>query len=372
MRVRRGAARAAEVHRAPVVGRTRRGAGDGDRHAAHGVDRRGGTGHPACERRSRTISARIASAISSACGRGCPARPGCAACAPRSSRRSGEHGPRRRGAARHQPDVGRPRLERASTARPRRRLRGDDDRVVAGARAGHHLEASRPPSVAAGAGPGEGRHHAAARAVRRGKPSAPPDSRCGRSRHREHGRAIGVAPATSSRAAGSRGSRKISSAPPLRHGLPTVRTPSRGRRAVARRDAQQQRLARLQRAQRVQAHRRLRAGPADEALDRAVGEDQRPRRPGARSSARCARHHERLHERDARRLELGGARASRGSITAAAPPSRAASPSTRGRACSGMSMCRTPSGSSASHTALTIAGGEPTVADSPIPFAPIG
>jgi len=38
----------------------------------------------------------------------------------------------------------------------------------------------------------------------------------------------------------------------------------------------------------------------------------------------------------------------------------------------GMSMWVTPSGASASTTALTTAGGEPTVADSPMPFAPIG
>ena len=38
----------------------------------------------------------------------------------------------------------------------------------------------------------------------------------------------------------------------------------------------------------------------------------------------------------------------------------------------GMSMWRTPNGASASQTAFTIAGGEPTVADSPIPFAPSG
>ena len=38
----------------------------------------------------------------------------------------------------------------------------------------------------------------------------------------------------------------------------------------------------------------------------------------------------------------------------------------------GMSMCVTPKGASASTTALTTAGGEPTVADSPMPFAPIG
>ena len=39
---------------------------------------------------------------------------------------------------------------------------------------------------------------------------------------------------------------------------------------------------------------------------------------------------------------------------------------------SGMSACRTPNGLSASTTALTTAGGEPTVADSPTPLAPIG
>ena len=39
---------------------------------------------------------------------------------------------------------------------------------------------------------------------------------------------------------------------------------------------------------------------------------------------------------------------------------------------SGMSAWRTPNGSSASMTALTTAGGEPTVADSPTPLAPSG
>ncbi len=39
---------------------------------------------------------------------------------------------------------------------------------------------------------------------------------------------------------------------------------------------------------------------------------------------------------------------------------------------SGMSACRTPYGLSASSTALTTAAGDPTVADSPTPLAPIG
>lgn len=36
----------------------------------------------------------------------------------------------------------------------------------------------------------------------------------------------------------------------------------------------------------------------------------------------------------------------------------------------GMSACRMPNGASASTTALTVAAGEPTVADSPMPLAP--
>src|ERR1700684_1028668 len=39
---------------------------------------------------------------------------------------------------------------------------------------------------------------------------------------------------------------------------------------------------------------------------------------------------------------------------------------------SGMSACVTPNGASASTTELTTAGGEPTVADSPMPLAPTG
>jgi hypothetical protein len=35
-----------------------------------------------------------------------------------------------------------------------------------------------------------------------------------------------------------------------------------------------------------------------------------------------------------------------------------------------MSACRMPNGASASTTALTVAAGEPTVADSPMPLAP--
>ena len=43
-----------------------------------------------------------------------------------------------------------------------------------------------------------------------------------------------------------------------------------------------------------------------------------------------------------------------------------------GRGAAACRRARTPNGASASTTALTIAGGEPTVADSPMPLAPIG
>ena len=76
------------------------------------------------------------------------------------------------------------------------------------------------------------------------------------------------------RGAGTCGSRKISSAPPLMHGLWTVTAPSiGGALAVAGLDPQQQRLAGLEHVQRVQPHARLGAVAADEALDRAVAED---------------------------------------------------------------------------------------------------
>jgi hypothetical protein len=39
---------------------------------------------------------------------------------------------------------------------------------------------------------------------------------------------------------------------------------------------------------------------------------------------------------------------------------------------SGISACRTPNGASASITAFTAAGGDPAVAYSPAPFAPMG
>ena len=78
-------------------------------------------------------------------------------------------------------------------------------------------------------------------------------------------------------ARGRRGSRKISSAPPLRHGLLTVTSPSRASAAsgVARAGCAAERLAGLQRPQRVQADGGLGAGAADEALDRAVAADDR-------------------------------------------------------------------------------------------------
>ena len=116
---------------------------------------------------------------------------------------------------------------------------------------------------------------------------------------------------------------------------------------LARDDPDQHRLARLQRAQRVQAHRLVRARPADEALDRPVWPHHGPVAGAGDRRARAA-HDDRL---DVRR---------RGHPCSAAHTFAGLS---------GMSTWRTPM---ASITALTTAGGEPTVADSPTPFAPRG
>ena len=100
---------------------------------------------------------------------------------------------------------------------------------------------------------------------------------------------MGVSPITCMRGAGRRGSRKISSAPPLMHGLCTVTAPSiGGALAVAGLDPQKQRLTGLQHVQGVQPHARLGAVAADEALDRAVAEDEAPA-PGWTLAGRPAR-----------------------------------------------------------------------------------
>src|SRR3954447_4228192 len=144
----------------------------------------------------------------------------------------------------------------------------------------------------------------------------------------------------------------------------------RGRLAVAGHDPQEQRLAGLQHARRVQPDRGLRAGAADEALDRAICEDD-----GAVARADARRP---LRAHDDRRDERGPRRDQR--VRSARPLGvrhcgGAAFPfiaSHTRPGVAGMSMWWTPYGSSASITALITHGGDPTVADSPTPFAPSG
>ena len=126
--------------------------------------------------------------------------------------------------------------------------------------------------------------------------------------------AVGVAPTTSTRGAGSTGSRNTSITPPDKHGFWTTTAPSSAVKSIARaalavlgerQDPQQHRLAALQRLQRIGAHAVLGADAADEALDRAVGEHERDiSRLHARRPLHV--HHRRGHERRAFGTELLG------------------------------------------------------------------
>ena len=151
-----------------------------------------------------------------------------------------------------------------------------------------------------------------------------------------------------------------------------IAAPALGRRVL--RQAKQARLAVGQRVERLADDDRLGARAADPALDRAVGVDD-PVRPGP--GRRRPRDRDDRRERE----RLAGLRELRGAREQAAPArlrrGQAVTPFSRRIAqtfCGviGMSMLRTPRCHSASTTALAIAGGAPTVADSPTPFAPIG
>src|SRR5262249_8049014 len=134
--------------------------------------------------------------------------------------------------------------------------------------------------------------------------------------------------------------------------------------ARAREQAQEHGLAGLQRADGVQPHGRLRADAADEPFDRAVAEHDRG------VAGTDARRLGRAHDRRGDERHAGGEQLfhplDKMAHWAGLPFPRIASQTRDG--VHGMSTWRTPR---ASQIALTIAGGEPTVADSPIPLAPI-
>ena len=126
--------------------------------------------------------------------------------------------------------------------------------------------------------------------------------------------------------------------------------------------------------QRLADHDRLAARATDPALDRAVRmDDAVGARPGRRRAGDGDDRRER--ERTAGLAELRSAREQ--AARARLGPRQAVTPLSRRifqTFCGviGMLMFRTPRCHSASTTALAIAGGAPTVADSPTPFAPIG
>src|SRR5262249_59987582 len=110
----------------------------------------------------------------------------------------------------------------------------------------------------------------------------------------------------------------------------------------------------------------LRAGAADPAVQLAVSRDERAVAHACRGGSLDAD-----DSRERKRRPLGSQTAGLDErVHSARPTSFSACQTLSG--VSGMSMLRTPACASASITALTYAAGEPTVADSPTPFAPIG
>ncbi len=151
------------------------------------------------------------------------------------------------------------------------------------------------------------------------------------------------------------------------------------RELLRRSEEQQPRRAFLERAPSLPDDGGLGAGTAQPPANPPVARDQRRRArlPGRRRTTPHHRgEHERLASRGESRRPQRGSRASRSrsvhrpSLQASAPAAWIASQTFAD--VSGMSMFFTPRGWSASITALTYAAGEPTVADSPTPFAPIG
>ena len=174
----------------------------GDGHAADRVDRarrgRAARGVPLGRPPLGAPSRRGSTARSPPrCGRRCRGRPGCApGCAGRRGRRA------------------RPARPRRGSGWPPARRR---------ARPG-----AAPPSA-----PAPRRARARRRRGRRRRPAAAPAPPATSSTSKPSGRSEvgqrlgdGLSPTTSSRGAGTRGSRKISTAPPDRHGLATVTAPS--------------------------------------------------------------------------------------------------------------------------------------------------
>ena len=133
---------------------------------------------------------------------------------------------------------------------------------------------------------------------------------------------------------------------------------------------QQPRRPLLERLQRLSDDRRLGARPAEPAAHLAIRHDERGRALLAgrrRAPPYDGRQHERLSPPGELRRELEDVR-----LQAEMPAFAFSNASHTFADVTGMSMFLTPDGHNASITALTYAAGEPTVADSPTPLAPIG
>ena len=289
--------------------------------------------------RSATISARIDSAISVGVRAPMSSPAGVCSCARSSSGTSSDVADRRRRASGSPPARRRarrpaapprarpPRRARARRPRPRRR-RAPARR----ARPADHREAERPAQLA----------------------SAP--------------RATGVSPTTNTRGAGRWGSRKISSAPPLRQGLRDRHRAVHGGRLLARPRRERCAAAAARRsparAARAAAPRtRAQAPPTKPSIVPSAQHERGVAGADAGRAAARARPWPRRTARAPRSAPRRGGRARPRSLWRRRP-SLHRLPHPR-RACRACRCAARRAAASASMTALTIVGGEPTVADSP-------
>ena len=189
-------------------------------------------------------------------------------------------------------------------------------------------------------------------------------------------------PTTSTRGAGSTGSRKISIAPPDRHGFWTVTAPSSTGAsspvlvvlaAAVGKDPQQHRLRRSRAPSASTRARSARAQTPPTKPSIVPSASTSATSPGFDARRPLRPHNGRGHERRALPRRAPALAATSSAPIIAAARDAPASPPRRAPGVQGMSMWSTPCVScSASITALTIAGGEPTFGDSPTPLAPSG
>ena len=173
------------------------------------------------------------------------------------------------------------RVDLRRAARRGRRATASTARAALAARDEADVADARPRAPARARAPRRRRarrRSAPRRSLRLDSSGSRDDVVAGRARDVSSARAIGVSPTTTIRGAGRCGSRKISSEPPLRHGLCATTTPSCARSSSPRRPgtSRSSTASPVSSARSgVQPHGGLRADAADEAVDRPVGEHER-------------------------------------------------------------------------------------------------